>query len=43
MLSDTLDEVVKIQNDGRAKRKAAEAELMNIENQLKDKMLEFRG
>ena len=43
MLIDTLDEVVKIQNDGRAKRKAAEAELMNIENQLKDKMLEFRG
>ncbi len=43
MLIDTLDEVVKIQNDGRAKRKAAEVELMNIENQLKDKMLEFRG
>lgn len=43
MLIDTLDEVVKIQNDGRAKRKAAEVELLNIENQLKDKMLEFRG
>ena len=43
MLIDTLDEVVKIQNDGRAKRKAAEVELMNIETQLKDKMLEFRG
>ena len=26
-----------------AKRKAAEVELMNIETQLKDKMLEFRG
>ena len=43
MLIDTLDEVVKIQNDGRVKRKAAEVELLNIENQLKDKMLEFRG
>ena len=43
MLIDTLDEVVKIQNDGRAKRKAAEVELLNIENQLKNKMLEFRG
>ena len=43
MLIDTLDEVVKIQNDGRAKRKAAEVELLNIENQLKDKMLDFRG
>ena len=43
MLIDTLDEVAKIQNDGRAKRKAAEVELLNIENQLKDKMLEFRG
>lgn len=43
MLIDTLDEVVKIQNDGRAKRKAAEVEFLNIENQLKDKMLEFRG
>ena len=43
MLIDTLDEVVKIQNDGRVKRKDAEVELLNIENQLKDKMLEFRG
>ena len=43
MLIETLDEVVKIQNDGRAKRKAAEVELLNIENQLKNKMLEFRG
>ena len=43
MLIDTLDEVVKIQNDGRAKRKAAEVELLNIENQLKYKMFEFRG
>lgn len=43
MLIDTLDEVVKIQNEGREKRKAAEVELMNIETQLKDKMLEMRG
>lgn len=43
MLIDTLDEVVRIQNEGRQKRKAAEVELLNIENQLKDKMLEFRG
>lgn len=43
MLIDTLDEVVKIQNDGREKRKAAEVELMNIETQLKNKMLEMRG
>lgn len=43
MLIDTLNEVVKIQNDGREKRKAAEHELMNIETQLKDKMLEMRG
>ena len=43
MLIDTLDEVVKIQNDGKEKRKAAEVELMNIETQLKNKMLEMRG
>lgn len=43
MLIDTLNEVVKIQNEGREKRKAAEVELMNIETQLKDKMLEMRG
>lgn len=43
MLIDTLDEVVQIQNEGREKRKAAEVELMNIETQLKDKMLEMRG
>lgn len=43
MLIDTLDEVVRIQNEGREKRKSAEAELMNIETQLKDKMLEMRG
>lgn len=38
----TLDEVLKIQIEGREKRKAAEAELQNIEEQLKTKLLELR-
>lgn len=37
----TLDEVMKIQNEGREKRRAAEAELIDMENQLKHKMLEI--
>lgn len=37
----TLDEVMKIQNEGREKRRAAEAELIDMENQLKRKMLEI--
>lgn len=36
----TLDDLVKIQADGRAKRRAAEEELANIEMKLKEKMLE---
>lgn len=36
----TLDEVMKIQSEGREKRRAAEAELTDMENQLKQKMLE---
>ncbi len=36
----TLDELVKIQADGRAKRKAAENELAKLENELKAKMIE---
>jgi uncharacterized protein YaaN involved in tellurite resistance len=36
----TLDEVLKIQTEGKAKRREAEAELATIENQLKDKLLE---
>ncbi len=40
-LISTLDEVVKIQEDGRAKRQAAEAELTRMENDLKNKMLEM--
>lgn len=38
----TLDEVLKIQIEGREKRKAAETELQNIEEQLKTKLLELR-
>ncbi|MDE7311653.1 MAG: toxic anion resistance protein [Eubacterium sp.] len=37
----TLDEVMKIQSEGREKRRAAEAELTDMENQLKQKMLEI--
>lgn len=36
----TLDEVLKIQTEGKQKRHEAEAELAQIENQLKDKLLE---
>ena len=36
----TLDEVLKIQTDGKEKRKAAEAELGAIENQLREKLME---
>lgn len=38
-LIDTLDAVVKIQTEGRAKRAAAEVELGRIESQLKDKLV----
>ena len=37
----TLDEVIAIQRDGRAKRRAAEEELARIENQLSTKLLEI--
>lgn len=37
----TLDEVMKIQDEGRQKRRTAEAELADMENQLKHKMLEL--
>ena len=40
-LIETLDEVLKIQNDGRAKRRQAETELGRIEGQLKQKLLEI--
>lgn len=38
----TLDEVLRIQTEGREKRKAAEVELHNIEEQLKNKLLSIR-
>ncbi len=42
-LIDTLDEVLKIQTEGRQKRNAAEVELRKLENELKDKLLEIKG
>ena len=42
-LISTLDEVMKIQNEGAQKRREAEAELGRIEGQLKQKLLELRG
>ena len=40
-LISTLEEVVKIQDEGRAKRAAAEHELAKIEGELKAKLLEI--
>lgn len=42
-LISTFDEVMKIQEDGRAKRQAAEQEMQRLETELKNKMLEVRG
>ena len=42
-LIDTLEEVRKIQDDGRARRAEAEAELGRIEGELKQKLLEMKG
>ncbi len=39
-LISTLDEVLKIQTEGKQKRHEAEAELATIENQLRDKLLQ---
>ena len=36
----TMDEVLRIQTEGKEKRRAAEAELANIETELKNKMME---
>lgn len=41
MLIETFDEVMQIQADGRAKRQAAETELLRIETEMKDKILEI--
>lgn len=40
-LISTLDEVMKIQADGREKRRVAEVEMQNMENDLKQKLLEI--
>ena len=42
MLIDTMDEVLTIQQEGRQKREAAEGQLRNIENELRQKLLEIR-
>ncbi len=42
-LISTLDEVARIQNEGRQKRREAEAELARIEAQLKQKLREVRA
>ena len=41
-LIETFDEVMKIQEEGRQKRKEAEAEMLRMENELKNKSLEIR-
>lgn len=40
-LISTLDEVIRIQEEGREKRKNAEIELQRIENEMHDKLLEL--
>ena len=42
-LIQTLDDVMKIQADGRAKRQAAEVEMAKMENDLKSKLLQIRS
>ena len=39
---ETLDKVIEIHENGRAKRQEAEQELLNIEQELKDKMVEIK-
>lgn len=42
-LVSTLEETLRIQAEGRAKRHQAEQELLSMEDQLKQKLLEIRG
>ena len=42
-LIETLDEVLNIQREGAAKRRAAEAELGRIEGELRQKLMELHG
>ena len=42
-LISTLDEILNIQTEGRQKRREAEIEHRNIENQLKEKLIDFKS
>lgn len=42
-LISTLDEVMRIQEEGREKRREAETEMQRLETELKEKLLEIRG
>ena len=42
-LISTLDEILNIKTEGRQKRREAEIELRNIENQLKEKLIDFKS
>ena len=42
-LISTLDEVVRIQEEGRQKRREAEVELSRIEGELKNRLLQMKG
>ncbi len=42
-LIETLEEVKRIQKEGREKRAAAQVELRRIENELNDKLMDVRG
>lgn len=42
-LISTLDEVMRIQQEGRQKRREAETELQNLEGELKKKLLQIQG
>ena len=42
-LISTLDEVVKIQEEGRTRRREAEKELGRLEGELKQKLLDIRA
>ena len=42
-LISTLDEVMKIQEEGRQKRREAEVEMQRLENELKGKLLQIQG
>ena len=42
-LISTLDEVMKIQQEGRQKRQEAEREMQRLEGELKQKLLQVQG